>query len=404
MLHCANASGNLAGDMTVLERQRARMKWQEEQGYFSGFNAVFSSSSSSSLHVQDSLMLAADSGCALGEVVAQAQAQAQTRSMNKPSLAGFDSSSSISRTFSCPPALVEPEPRPRPTDSSFGKECLKKRKPDKLHNAKFVTENDTKDKRIKVGADDEQSKITGSPKSNTKTNSNKREAWADTSNSKQNSKPSEVQNQKPDYIHVRARRGQATDSHSLAERVRREKISERMKYLQDLVPGCNKITGKAGMLDEIINYVQSLQRQVEFLSMKLAAVNPRLEFSVDDLFEKEVFPTSAANFPNIGMSSDLTNSAYLQFNSPQQMVSYGGLDTGINPPCMGLKRSISAHVSMPETYHHSSCFTQMLPSSAWEGDFQNLCNLDFDQVRATSFPSHLSSGLVEAGNHLKMEM
>ena len=45
--------------------------------------------------------------------------------------------------------------------------------------------------------------------------------------------------------------------------VRREKISERMKYLQDLVPGCNKVAGKAGMLDEIINYVQSLQRQVE---------------------------------------------------------------------------------------------------------------------------------------------
>ncbi|KAG4157504.1 hypothetical protein ERO13_D02G065866v2 [Gossypium hirsutum] len=38
-------------------------------------------------------------------------------------------------------------------------------------------------------------------------------------------------------------------------KVRREKISERMKYLQDLVPGYNKITGKAGMLNEIINYV-----------------------------------------------------------------------------------------------------------------------------------------------------
>lgn len=46
-------------------------------------------------------------------------------------------------------------------------------------------------------------------------------------------------------------------------KARREKISERMKFLQDLVPGCEKITGKAGMLDEIINYVQSLQRQVE---------------------------------------------------------------------------------------------------------------------------------------------
>ncbi|KAG9446218.1 hypothetical protein H6P81_012346 [Aristolochia fimbriata] len=76
------------------------------------------------------------------------------------------------------------------------------------------------------------------------------------------------------YIHVRARRGQATDSHSLAERVRREKISERMKLLQGLVPGCDKVTGKALMLDEIINYVQSLQNQVEFLSMKLASVNP----------------------------------------------------------------------------------------------------------------------------------
>ncbi|KAK1376084.1 transcription factor bHLH137 [Heracleum sosnowskyi] len=84
------------------------------------------------------------------------------------------------------------------------------------------------------------------------------------------------------YIHVRARRGQATDSHSLAERVRREKISERMKLLQALVPGCDKVTGKALMLDEIINYVQSLQNQVEFLSMKIASVNPMLyDFGMD---------------------------------------------------------------------------------------------------------------------------
>ncbi|XP_074586165.1 transcription factor bHLH62-like [Curcuma longa] len=89
-----------------------------------------------------------------------------------------------------------------------------------------------------------------------------------------------------DYIHVRARRGQATDAHSLAERVRREKISKRMKFLQDLVPGCNKVTGKAVMLDEIINYVQSLQQQVEFLSMKLTTLNPQLE-NMENLLPKE---------------------------------------------------------------------------------------------------------------------
>ncbi|XP_047331206.1 transcription factor HBI1-like [Impatiens glandulifera] len=81
-----------------------------------------------------------------------------------------------------------------------------------------------------------------------------------------------------DYIQVRARRGQATDSHSLAERARREKINMKMKCLQEMVPGCcSKATGKAGMLDEIINYVHSLQKQVEFLSMKLACLNPNLD-------------------------------------------------------------------------------------------------------------------------------
>ncbi|KAL8109528.1 hypothetical protein AgCh_025587 [Apium graveolens] len=36
-----------------------------------------------------------------------------------------------------------------------------------------------------------------------------------------------------------------------------------MKFLQDLVPGCSKFTGKAVMLDAIINYVHSLKPQVE---------------------------------------------------------------------------------------------------------------------------------------------
>ncbi|KAL1089387.1 hypothetical protein V6Z11_D07G018200 [Gossypium hirsutum] len=65
---------------------------------------------------------------------------------------------------------------------------------------------------------------------------------------------------------VRARRGQATDPHSIAERLRREKIAERMKNLQELVPNSNK-TDKASMLDSIIEYVQFLQLQVKVLSM-----------------------------------------------------------------------------------------------------------------------------------------
>ncbi|GMI71536.1 BR enhanced expression 3 [Hibiscus trionum] len=95
-------------------------------------------------------------------------------------------------------------------------------------------------------------------------------------------KANEKEENKPkDVVHVRARRGEATDSHSLAERVRRGKINERLRCLQDIVPGCYKTMGMAVMLDEIINYVQSLQNQVEFLSMKLTAASTYYDFNSD---------------------------------------------------------------------------------------------------------------------------
>ncbi|KAF8407801.1 hypothetical protein HHK36_006937 [Tetracentron sinense] len=107
------------------------------------------------------------------------------------------------------------------------------------------------------------------------------------SNEKEVEKPKEV-------IHVRARRGQATDSHSLAERVRREKINERLRCLQDLVPGCYKMMGMAVMLDEIINYVHSLQNQVEFLSMKLTAASAFYDFNTDTEATKETMQGTSA--------------------------------------------------------------------------------------------------------------
>ncbi|XP_013747779.2 transcription factor bHLH48 isoform X2 [Brassica napus] len=100
-------------------------------------------------------------------------------------------------------------------------------------------------------------------------------------------KSSDEEAEKLPYVHVRARRGQATDNHSLAERARREKINARMKLLQELVPGCDKIQGTALVLDEIINHVQSLQHQVEMLSMRLAAVNPRIDFNLDSLLASQ---------------------------------------------------------------------------------------------------------------------
>ncbi|KAK3195484.1 hypothetical protein Dsin_026794 [Dipteronia sinensis] len=426
MLHCT--------DMTVLERQRARLKWQqqdqfhqqqqpeeeedeveERSGYFSELSGVFSGQS----HV--SQVPGFDGGAAagnsmIGPVKPDPGSENGWSEMVKilvPGFGfpGFEANFSISRTASCPPLAAAAEVKDKMSGAAAsGRESFKKRKLDKIQNTKVVVEDEIRDKRLKGCTEEGDSKITDQNNNNSNNNNNNREN--SDNNSKENSKVSDVQ--KPDYIHVRARRGQATDSHSLAERVRREKISERMKYLQDLVPGCNKITGKAGMLDEIINYVQSLQRQVEFLSMKLAAVNPRLDFNIDNFFAKEVFPACPpANFPTIGMSSEMnTNPAYLhhQFNplQQQQIVSCSGIEMVINPPDMGLRRTISAPVSIPETFLDSSCFTQLqhlLPSSTtWDADLQNFYSLPFDQDRSTTFPSHQPfTGSIEASN-LKMEM
>ncbi|KAE9447243.1 hypothetical protein C3L33_20820, partial [Rhododendron williamsianum] len=281
MLHCINTPGNIAGsftDMSVLERQRARIKWQQEQllnqppCYFEG-NDQFNGYSMPN-HAQDfhnlissevGLVVKADPGLDNGwQEFGQFGGEGS----------GLGSSGFVNGRESVSPEKMS---------SAVGRESFKKRKADRNQSLKAVAEEEPNEKRIKECNEEDESKITEEYSNNSKNTTNndnniKRETSADTS------KVSEVQ--KPDYIHVRARRGQATDSHSLAERVRREKISERMKYLQDLVPGCNKITGKAGMLDEIINYVQSLQRQVEFLSMKLAAVNPSLDFNIDSFFQK----------------------------------------------------------------------------------------------------------------------
>lgn len=67
-------------------------------------------------------------------------------------------------------------------------------------------------------------------------------------------------------LRSRAKRGCATHPRSIAERVRRTRISERMRKLQELVPNMDKQTNTADMLDLAVDYIKELQNQVEKLS------------------------------------------------------------------------------------------------------------------------------------------
>ncbi|XP_042496099.1 transcription factor bHLH130-like isoform X2 [Macadamia integrifolia] len=65
---------------------------------------------------------------------------------------------------------------------------------------------------------------------------------------------------------IRAKRGCATHPRSIAERVRRTRISERMRKLQELVPNMDKQTNTADMLDLAVDYIKELQKQVKKLT------------------------------------------------------------------------------------------------------------------------------------------
>ncbi|CAJ1948370.1 unnamed protein product [Sphenostylis stenocarpa] len=69
------------------------------------------------------------------------------------------------------------------------------------------------------------------------------------------------------------KRIKASSVHNQSERRRRDKINQRMKELQKLVPNSNKQTDKASMLDEVIQYMKQLQANLQMMNwMKMMMV------------------------------------------------------------------------------------------------------------------------------------
>lgn len=74
-----------------------------------------------------------------------------------------------------------------------------------------------------------------------------------------------------------AKRTRAAEVHNLSERRRRDRINEKMRALQELIPNCNKVD-KASMLDEAIEYLKTLQIQVQMMSMGTGMFIPPMGF------------------------------------------------------------------------------------------------------------------------------
>ncbi|XP_078163130.1 transcription factor PHYTOCHROME INTERACTING FACTOR-LIKE 13-like isoform X2 [Carex rostrata] len=92
------------------------------------------------------------------------------------------------------------------------------------------------------------------------------------------------------------RRSRAAEVHNLSERRRRDRINEKMRALQELIPHCNK-TDKASILDEAIEYLKSLQMQVQIMWMG-SGMPPMMYPGVNPLMAC-MGPVNPANMPQM---------------------------------------------------------------------------------------------------------
>ncbi|KAF7815682.1 transcription factor PIF4-like isoform X1 [Senna tora] len=120
-----------------------------------------------------------------------------------------------------------------------------------------------------------------------------------------------------------SRRNRAAEVHNLSERRRRDRINEKMKALQQLIPHSNK-TDKASMLDEAIEYLKSLQLQLQVMWMG-AGMAPVMFPGIQQYMSQMGMGMATPSFPPIHNSMQLPRASLDQSMSVAQMPNQAAL-------------------------------------------------------------------------------
>ncbi|XP_027163807.1 transcription factor PIF1 [Coffea eugenioides] len=127
------------------------------------------------------------------------------------------------------------------------------------------------------------------------------------------------------------KRSRAAEVHNLSERRRRDRINEKMRALQELIPRCNK-SDKASMLDEAIEYLKSLQLQVQLMSMGCGML-------------PMMYPSVQQYMPAMGMGMGMGMGMDLGMNRP--VMPYPSLIPGSGMPSPAVAANMGPRFPMP---------------------------------------------------------
>lgn len=119
-----------------------------------------------------------------------------------------------------------------------------------------------------------------------------------------------------------SRRTRVAEVHNLSERNRRNRINEKLKALQDLIPNSSK-TDKASVLDEAIEYMKTLQMQLQMISMRSSLNVPAMMMPMN-------FPQAhmqMAQPHSIGLGVPIGHAAGMGMGLGVKMAEAGSLTT-----------------------------------------------------------------------------
>ncbi|KAK2649850.1 hypothetical protein Ddye_017339 [Dipteronia dyeriana] len=122
---------------------------------------------------------------------------------------------------------------------------------------------------------------------------------------------------------IRKKQKRTAEVHKQSERKRRDKINKKMRSLRELIPNCDKVD-KVSMLDEAIEYLKTLQLQVQMMSMGSGVCMPHQMMTPTAMQQMHNAPQMAHFSPmmrGVGMGMDMMR-MQMGCSQPQFLISH----------------------------------------------------------------------------------